>query len=94
MIFSKCGWVQEPASEYWIHAAPDRIDQRDRGVQRLPGALDRGGIAGLGAADREIHAVGVDEFLVLAPAAELFVLGFVDILGQFGARLLAEEGRG
>ena len=28
------------------HAAPDRIDQRDGGIQRLPRALDRDGVAG------------------------------------------------
>ena len=77
-----------------VHAAPDRIDQRDGGIQRLPGALDRGGVAGLGAGDRQIHAVGVDEFLVLAPAAEFFLVGFVDILRQRGAPFLVEEGGG
>ena len=76
------------------HAAPHRIDQRDRGIQRLPRALDRGCIAGLGAGDRKVHAVGVDEFQVLAPAAELVVPGFVEIFRQFRACLLAEEGRG
>ena len=91
MIFSKCGL--RPGAGFGIlkHAAPHRIDQRDRGIERLPRALDRGGIAGFGAGDREIHAVGVDVFLVLAPAAELVVVGFVEIPGQFGALLLGRE---
>ena len=75
-----------------VHAAPDRVDQRDGGVERLPGALDRSGIAGLGAGDRKVHAVGVDVFLVLAPAAEFFIAGFVEILRQRRALLLAEKG--
>jgi hypothetical protein len=75
-----------------VHAAPDRIDQRDRGVERLPGALDGSGIAGLGAGDGKIHAVGVDVFLVLAPGAEFFIVGFVKILRQGRALLLAEKG--
>src|SRR5207249_10550008 len=71
-----------------IYSAPYRIDQRNGGVERLPGALDRSGVTGLGAGDRKIHAVGVDVFLVLAPAAEFLLVGFVDILRQCGAPFL------
>ena len=75
-----------------IYSAPYRIDQRNGGVERLPGALDRSGVTGLGAGDRKIHAVSVDVFLVLAPAAEFLLVGFVDILRQCGAPFLVEEG--
>ena len=77
-----------------VHAAPDRIDQRNGGIQRLPGALDRCGVAGLGARDRKVHAVGVDVFLVLAPAAEFFLVGFVDVLRQRRPPFLIEESGG
>ena len=91
MIFSKCGCAPGPASEYLVYAAPNRIDQRDRGIQRLARTLDGSGVAGLGADDGEIHAVGVDIFLVLAPAAELVIPGFVEIFCQLRALLLARK---
>ena len=84
-----------PASAFRIleHAAPHRIDQRGRGVEGLPRALGRDVVAGLGAGHRIVHAVGVDVFLVFAPAAEVVFVGFVDILDEFGALLLGQEDR-
>jgi len=48
MIFSKCACVTSRLRNIETRR-PDRIDQCDRGIQRLAGALDRGDIAGLGA---------------------------------------------
>ncbi len=84
-----------PAAAFGIleHAAPHRIDQRDRGVKSLPRALGRRGVARLGAGHRKVHAVGIDVFLVFAPAAEGVFVGFVDVLGEFGALLLGQKNR-
>ena len=64
------------------YAAPHRIDQRNRRIQCLPGALDGGQVAGLGARDRQIHAVAVDIFLRFAPAAQLFLVGLVVVFAE------------
>ena len=72
MIFSKCALRPGAGLGILEHAAPHRIDQRDRRVQRLPRALDGGGVARFGAGDREIHAVGVDVFLHSRPSRRVF----------------------
>ena len=92
MIFSKCALVQEPASEYWYTPPQTGSISATAASSVCRARLMRSGIAGLGAGDGKIHAVGVDVFLVLAPAAEFFIVGFVEILRQRRALLLAEKG--
>jgi hypothetical protein len=67
MIFSKCTLVRSRL-RILVRAATDRIDQRD-GASVFAARLIA--VASPASArDRQIHAVGVDVFLVLAPAAE------------------------
>ena len=74
------------------HAAPHRVDQGNGCVQRLPRALDGRCIAGFRAGDGEVHAVGVDIFLHLAPAADLVLIGLVVGLRERVALRLGQEG--
>ena len=64
------------------YASPDRIDQGYGGIEGLLGALSAISSPASARDDCIVHAVGVDEFLGVAPAAELVVIGLVVNFGQ------------
>ena len=84
-----------PRSRFGIleHAAPYRIDQLDRRIEGLPRAFDRYGVAGFGAGYPIVHAVSIDVFLAVAPAADLVLVGFIVILDEPGALLSRQKRR-
>ncbi len=80
-----------PAFGILIDAAPHRIDQCDRSVERLPRALGRLLIARLRAQHRVIHAVRIDVLLVFAPATELLFVRSIITGDKFVTLFLGQE---
>ena len=96
MSFSKCGDAQSTRLGVLEHPAPDRVEDPEVGIERLPRALLGRGVTLVDdERERVLHGGRVDEFLPAAPAA---VLGVVRILvglperGALGGERRASRG--